>query len=422
MAADSDLQSSVQRRRILFDASVLANGPMDGIRRYTLEILSAVAPVIEKNHPDLELYASVDGVSNWPIEKVLALIETDSLHQIDRYARHPNPNAWTELSRFAGRMQRSIVKRLPIRRDKFDLLHLPLPNSYSTYRQHTAPLVMTVHDLCHVVCPEFQVATNIETLKDGIEHALRRDAKFIAVSNSTARELRDIENVDDAKIFPVHSACDRSLFRPVNDPATVQQVYQKYGIPDAPYLFSLCTLEPRKNLMSLVRAFRMLSEAEPDNDCHLVLAGRAGWGDQEEILKAAASDRVHLIGRVEDEDLPVLYSQAMAFACFSYYEGFCLPLLEAMTCGCPVLHANLSAMPEVAGGAGLQAAPDDLSTIQHLLSKVSNDGALRQHMKQKSLERANDFSWQSAAEQVVATYEQCLAENCSEAVYRKAAA
>lgn len=417
-----DNQGSHQNRRILFDASVLSDGPVDGIRRYTLEVLKAVSTLVEDRHPEWKMFLSLDGATTWSMDRVSHLLEPEALKTLVNFNPKENPTLISEVSRFANRMKRSVVKRLPFRREGFDLLHLPLPNSYSLYQHYDSQMVMTVHDLCHVVCPEFQVQKNIETLQRGLDHAIGRDAMFIADSHSTATELNNLENVSPERIKTVHLACDRSLFRPVSDQSEIERVRENYQLPNEPYIFSLCTLEPRKNLMGLVQAFRKLTESDPEQNCHLVLAGRAGWGDQETILKAAASDRVHLIGRVEDEDLPVLYSQALAFACFSFYEGFCLPLLEAMTCGCPVLHADRSAMPEVAGGAGVAAAPDDQEMIFHKLHEVVSNEQLRRMMRQKSLLRAEDFSWGKTAEQVLATYEKCFADQVSADSKRKIAA
>ncbi|MBT5018034.1 MAG: glycosyltransferase family 4 protein [Planctomicrobium sp.] len=401
---------------------MLSDGPVDGIRRYTLEVLKTVAPLVQERHTDWRMFLSLDGVTTWPLESVSHLLEPEALKTLVNINHRENPTLISEVSRFANRMKRSVVKRLPFRREGFDLLHLPLPNSYSVHQHYNCQLVMTVHDLCHVVCPEFQVQKNIETLQRGLDHAIRRDAMFIADSDSTATELHDLENVSQERIKTVHLACDRTLFRPVSDQSEIERVREKYQLPNEPYIFSLCTLEPRKNLMGLVQAFRELTESDPQQNCHLVLAGRAGWGDQETILKAAASDRVHLIGRVDDEDLPVLYSQALAFACFSFYEGFCLPLLEAMTCGCPVLHADRSAMPEVAGGAGVAAAPNDPDMIFRKLQEVVNNEQLRHSMRQKSLARAEDFSWLKTAEQVLATYEKCFADQVPAVSKRKIAA
>jgi glycosyltransferase involved in cell wall biosynthesis len=164
-------------------------------------------------------------------------------------------------------------------------------------------MLVTVHDLSHLVCPEFQTASNVNSLSNGLTGAIQRKAAFLAVSESTKREMVQLLDIPSQQIQVVHEASDRSRFQPVSDPLVIQQLRKKYRLPDQPFVLTLCRLEPRKNLMAVVRACQQLFQTQPDLPFHLVIAGGSGWGNQADELNALASDRIHLTGPVDDADL-----------------------------------------------------------------------------------------------------------------------
>ena len=209
----------------------------------------------------------------------------------------------------------------------------------------------------------------------------------------------------------VHLATDRGRFHPDSDRMELDHVRRKYELPEHPFVLTLCTLEPRKNLQGVVRACQRLFASDPDLRFHLVIAGADGWGGELNALTSLCSDRIHLIGRVDEEDLAALYSQAAAFVCMSFYEGFGLPILESMAAGCPVVHSDCSSMPEVAGGAGLEASPANLEEIARRIRQVLRDDALRERLRRLGLERADEFTWERTAAETLAAYETCLKES-----------
>ena len=393
---------SVEQPHVLIDGTKLADVSIDGIRRYLEELLKALAIQIARQRPDWSIRVTIDTQNTFSLNQVVNALERSDegtpLTQLDRLLdslRRPPRTLRQKLVRLRAKVERSVMKRWPqLRRQSGNcgLIHLPLPNTYRLYAQHPAPMMVTVHDLSHLVCPEFQTPSNVATLSNGLAGAINHRASFLAVSESTKREMIQLLDVPSRQIQVVHEASDRTRFQPVTDPLVIQRLRQKYRLPDQPFVLTLCRLEPRKNLTAVVRACQQLFQTSPDLPFHLVIAGGGGWGNQAGELARLASDRVHLTGPVDDADLAALYSTASAFTCMSFYEGFCLPILEAMGCGCPVIHSDTSAMPEIAGGAGLAASPTDINQIAHHIEAVLRDAALRGRLKANGIARANQFS------------------------------
>ena len=189
-----------------------------------------------------------------------------------------------------------------------------------------------------------------------------------------------------------------------------QDVRERYGIPPgSPYLLSLSTLEPRKNLAHTIRSFAAIVQSNAAPGLHLVLAGGKGWLFDDIIYEiklagTAVRDRIILTGFVEDTDLAPLYSGATAFVFPSLYEGFGLPPLEAMQCGTPVITSNTSSLPEVVGDAGIMLDPKDQDGLCQAMLDVYNKPELRSQMSQKSLAQAAKFSWERCAEETISAY------------------
>ena len=228
-----------------------------------------------------------------------------------------------------------------------------------------------------------------------------------AISECTKRDyLRFAPGLraDHVKVIPLGAA---ERFYPCSDSRRIAETLAKYGIPsDRPYFLSLCTIEPRKNLPFAIRAFAEFAKA--DQSAVFVLAG-GGWLNYreawEETLREFSDirDRIILPGYVADEDLAPLYSGAIAFVYLSLYEGFGLPPLEAMQCGCPVLSSNSSSLPEVVGDAALTVAPDDLPHAVEAMRRLATEEDLRKDLRDRGLKRARLFNWDAAAEIIART-------------------
>ncbi len=235
--------------------------------------------------------------------------------------------------------------------------------------------------------------------------ALRRAVKdadaLIAISEHTKQDLMRLMNVPEDRIFVTPLAADPH-FTPRQDDGALARC----GI-DAPYVLYVGRLESHKNIGLLLQAFAAL----PNMDVKLVLVGTKGWLYDEMLAtlkQLGLGNRVIVTGFVSDADLPVLYSQAQAFVYPSRYEGFGLPVLEAMQCGVPVITTNVSSLPEVAGDAALLVSPDDAQGLTRELGRVLSEPGLRQELRGKGLAQAARFSWHKTAQMTADVYRQVI--------------
>lgn len=264
-----------------------------------------------------------------------------------------------------------------------------------------------IYDLVGVLHPEFfepEAASEVHRIIASLDE---RTAIF-AISESTKRDLAAYRpDLDPAQITVIPLAAD-GRFRPCKNFAEIAMIRQKYGIPPAArYVLSLATLEIRKNLHQVVRSFLAFLDRTQAPDMYLVMVGMAGWRAKEldRILAGAGRwrDRVILAGFVDDSDLSAMYTAATAFIYLSRYEGFGLPLLEAMACGTPVVSANNSSMPEVVGDAGLMFDCDDVGGVADAIEKLTSSPELHAKLSARGLERAKLFDWDRCANIVAST-------------------
>jgi glycosyltransferase involved in cell wall biosynthesis len=445
-------------RRLLVDASKLAMGGMDGNKRYVLELLRGLRQRVESGTLDWRIDVYVGRHRILALETPNLLEEaarsrprsaqrktlgaratsearmvrrslrrglTDANRTCNRVYTHGRdvlvataqsvlPDAaYVSLIRWKRRLwgQRSRGEvRWPLGIG-YDLVHLTLPTSYQMFRRTTTPLITTVHDLCHLRMPESMERRNRVALARGLRHLVRQGAHFIAVSETTRTEMLGAYSIDPERVCTIHEACNTERFFPVRDVASVDEVRRRYRLPPGPYLLSLCTLEPRKNLMHTVRAFNQLTAAQPTLDTSLIVAGPEGWKIGE-LLRASGlkRSRVHLTGFIDEDDLPALYSGALGLVYVSHYEGFGLPLLEAMSCGTPVIFGHNSSMPEIVGPGGLPARADDVDDIMRQMRRLIHDASLRRELAERALARGAEFSWERTVDATIAAYDRRLKE------------
>ncbi|MBI5959772.1 MAG: glycosyltransferase family 4 protein, partial [Chloroflexi bacterium] len=217
--------------------------------------------------------------------------------------------------------------------------------------------LLTVHDLSFVRAPETTTPVLKAYLDQVVPRSVRRATHVLADSQATKDDLIELYGTSSDKITVVLGGVN-SEFKPVTDLQQRRTVRQRYHLPDHPYVFSVGTVQPRKNYARLIEALAILGPAF--EEFHLVIAGGRGWLDSpiyQAVETFHMADRVHFTGFVRDEDLPTLYSDAVCLAYPSLYEGIGFPILEAMACGIPVITSNISSMPEVAGNATLLIDP-----------------------------------------------------------------
>jgi glycosyltransferase involved in cell wall biosynthesis len=271
--------------------------------------------------------------------------------------------------------------------------------------------LLTVHDLIPILYPHFFDFNENSIVKDAIS-SLDSESWVLSVSHATKSDLCNYsKSIDSDKVIVTHLAASDSFY-PFDDQQKSQEICQKYNIPDAPYILSLSTLEPRKNIDHTIRCFLKLVQQEKLSDLNLVLVGTKGWNYDK--IFAEISNNSHLEGRiivtgyVADEDLAPLYSGALAFVYPSFYEGFGLPPLEAMQCGVPVITSNTSSLPEVVGDAGIMLDPKDEDGLCHSLLNIYNDENLRASMAEQSLKQAKKFSWEKCTQETINAYKIAL--------------
>jgi glycosyltransferase involved in cell wall biosynthesis len=271
---------------------------------------------------------------------------------------------------------------------------------------------LTVYDLVPTLYPDF-CRPGVPESQANMLSSLTRHDYVLCISQATKRDLCGHLKIEPSHVFVIYPAASPSVFFPVSDPQLQVRSQRKYGIPSTPYILSVNTLEPRKNIAHVVRCFARMVQAQRIDDLNLVLVGYNGWNN-DDVFRAIAStdlerDCVFVTGYVHDDDLAALYSGALAFVYASLYEGFGLPVLEAMQCGVPVITSNISSLPEVVGDAGIMLDPTDEDALCQSMLEVYRDPQLRTDLSERSRRRAQLFTWERCAHETISAYRWALA-------------
>lgn len=307
----------------------------------------------------------------------------------------------------ASTLSPNLLKELDIYHSPFD----PIPPEIQEV-EHIQKF-LTVHDLIPVFHPELFPQENIaDNITIQALSSIGADSWFFCVSQATKNDLCNYSSfIDPQRVFVTHLAAS-DFFHPFSTNEDFERVRKQYGIPDSPYILSLSTLEPRKNIEHIIRCFFQLIEQEKIQDLNLVLVGAKGWKYETIFTEISSNpqlnERVIVTGYVADTDLAAIYSNALAFVYLSLYEGFGLPPLEAMQCGTPVIASKTSSLPEVVGDAGILLDPRDADGLCNSLLKMYYSPMLRKSMSNKSLEQAKKFSWEQTIQKTIAGYKVAL--------------
>ncbi|MFN8475955.1 MAG: glycosyltransferase family 1 protein [Anaerolineae bacterium] len=293
-----------------------------------------------------------------------------------------------------------------------DVLHSPdfIPPMRKSFRS-----VVTVHDLAFLRFPHF-LTREAAKYYGQIDDALKSSDQVIAVSEATKQDLVQLLGVNPNRIAVIHEAADPT-FRVVQDSTALADVRTRYSLP-GPYILFVSTIEPRKNLPTLLRAFNQVLDlqvakgsagrgGDPCQPLTLAIVGKKGWL-YEDVFNTAEelglSDRARFLDRVPLEDLLLLYNSAAVFVQPSLYEGFGLPPLEAMMSGAPVIVSDAASLPEVVGEAGVKVPPMDVDAWVEALRLVLTDPDRRAEMVRLGLEQATHFSLDRMARETLAVY------------------
>jgi glycosyltransferase involved in cell wall biosynthesis len=263
--------------------------------------------------------------------------------------------------------------------------------------------VLTVHDLSFLRYPQHYMPKLARYLGQVVPRSVARADRVLADSEATRADLIELMGVAPERVEVLYSGV-APRFRPQAEPGERERLRDRHGLAERPYILSVGTIQPRKNTVHLIRAFaRMRSVTRRPEQ--LLIAGGRGWLYQEAVAEAARhGDDVRILGFASDVDLPALYRGAALFAFPSFYEGFGLPVLEAMACGVPVVCSNASSLPEVAGDAALLVDPHDEAGLAQAMQRALEDEPLRREMVARGLEQAAQFTWERAARQLLATF------------------
>uniref|UniRef100_A0A7V3PUR5 Glycosyltransferase family 1 protein n=1 Tax=candidate division WOR-3 bacterium TaxID=2052148 RepID=A0A7V3PUR5_UNCW3 len=272
------------------------------------------------------------------------------------------------------------------------------------------PCVATIHDLAFLKVPTAYTRIYRKYIKFQVQSAIKRASAIIAVSEATKNDLISLMKVAEEKIFVIYHGISEK-FRPVNDSSFLEKVRKELQLPER-FLLDVGVIERRKNIETLLRAAEpLIKEGLTDG---VVFAGKDGLGANEIrqfSAKLRIASQVQFLGYVPDDLLVALYNLAQCLVFPSWYEGFGLPILEAMACGCPVVAADSSSIPEAAGDAALLFPPADADILKSKLRQVLTSENLRSELVKKGHKWVNRFSWQDAAERHLMVYRKVINES-----------
>jgi glycosyltransferase involved in cell wall biosynthesis len=289
--------------------------------------------------------------------------------------------------------------------EKPDLIH---GTDHYVYPCRNTYKVMTIHDLTFLKYPSYSNLI-VKTYTNRIKQCLQWTDLVITFSESSQRDIQEYFGVTAEKIYitPEASRYSPNFLRSENIEKLKASISYDFS---QPYLLFVSTLEPRKNIVNLIGAFNLLKQ-EYKIPHHLILIGQKGWHFQE-IFKTINSsifkEHIHHLGYLSDELVALFYTSADVFVYPSFYEGFGLPVLEAMTLGAPVVTSNTSSLPEVAGDAAILVNPYELTSIAKGIYQVINDSRLRQELINRGQARARLFSWEKTAKKTLKAYKKVL--------------
>ena len=306
------------------------------------------------------------------------------------------PDSVIVAARVVDRMNFERRLRHVQRQAKYDVFHA---TAYFPPVINGVPVVFTVYDLSLIKHREKHPRERVWFSDLFFKRRLPLASHIISISDFTRSELIEELGIPPYKITTIHLAQGPAFYR--RSKAKILNVLDRHGWP-RDYILFVGTLEPRKNLQLLVKALPLLGP-----DIPLLFTGWSGWGDRawwEEVKRMGLQNRVILTGYIDEDTLACLYGGASAFVYPSIYEGFGLPVLEAMACGCPVLCTNCASLPEVAGDAAVLIDPYDPEALAHSLERVIHDSALRDRLVDAGTERAKLFSWKKTASETLEVF------------------
>ncbi len=267
--------------------------------------------------------------------------------------------------------------------------------------------VFTFHDAIYALFPKYHLPMNRAYLGLMMPRFLRRADAIITISECSQRDATRLYGIPAERFHVIYEGVD-PRFRPARQKTDLDETLRRYRLPQE-YLLAVGTIEPRKNLDRLLDAFVAVRSRPGRGNLRLVIVGKKGWlyqGFFQRLAELGLDDGQQVVfpGYVADEDLPAIYAGAACFVFPSLYEGFGLPVLEAMACGAPVVCSDASSLPEVAGDAALMVRPDDTGGLADAIDRILTDSQLRDDLVVRGIRRAERFTWERTARQTAEVY------------------
>ncbi len=368
--------------RVTFEGQTIAKSNMTGIGYYAYNIIKNVLKIDHENLYSINVF-DFFGRNN-SVENIAKTLDGTST----------NIRACVHLPYGLYARYHSIFGKLPYElyfNSKSDLYHF---FNYIIPEKVSGKTITTIYDMVYKLYPETMNDVNHRIFRKHLARSCNEADAIITISQNSRREISELMNVPSDKIHVTYCAVDASVYYPRKDKELIRM---KYGI-DGPYILYLGTLEPRKNIPALIKAFHSVSQRL--DGIKLVLAGSRGWKSENIyslIDELAMTDKVIFTGYVAENDKPVLYSCAEIFVFPSLYEGFGIPPLEAMACGTPVICSNTSSLPEVVGDAGVLVDPKNEEQLAYEIERLMNDSSEREILSGKGIIQAKKFSWKDSA-------------------------
>jgi glycosyltransferase involved in cell wall biosynthesis len=424
---------TVISRKVLVEASKLHMEQNDGIKRYLSELLKALYIIQQRKASKWEIDLLVkDNII--PLKKfgkkLFDVNEIENLKNkkstifiIKKLVKLFLPEflkiELIKLSHLLKRKFHQYLKKANLNtlehlesnkpENNYDVFFVPLPQHYEAVVDfENENFCVVLHDITHKLLPEYHTTRNVNLSEKGINYFLNKKTKFIAVSKHTKEDFIKEYNVDSSQIDVIYESADNTKFKKLHYNDEVRHVRAIYGIPSkVPFIITVSTIEPRKNLINTIKAFEELISENPNIELNLVIVGRKGWqnlGIKDEKLRS----RIFLTGFVDEDHLPILYNEALFLCYASFYEGFGLPLLEAMSCGTPIIYGDNSSMKELFSNYGLGVNPADVDDIKSKMLQLVKDDSLRNELAKKGVKRSFNFSWFKAANETIESFENYL--------------
>ena len=310
-------------------------------------------------------------------------------------------------------LQRVIWENLKLSKmaakDNADILHIP--GFAGPMFRRGFKKVTTVCDLIGMIYPENLSTVSRFYWQRWLPACVKNSDSIIAISEHTKHDIMRLLDVPAEKIHVTLLASD-SRFRPMDDRDEMEMVRKKYGLP-AEFALNVGTVEPRKNICGLIKAYAGYVKGG-DDDLDLVIAGKKGWGYEralETVKECGLEGRISFTDYIEDEDLPTVYNLSKFFIYPSLYEGFGLPVLEAMACARPVICSSTSSIPEITGDAAVLVDPEDTAGLSEAIEALDKNELLVKELSDKGLKRARTFSWERTASSTIEVYRRTMGSN-----------